>query len=180
MPEKGTEQKTENPTVISNTDCPIDVGVLKNVINGVPEKVTFGLKSPSVQKSKDAIVDKDNDKAQLAIIKAYTDHELERVKRQKWLLWAVVLLTAGQLIFFNYVIYLTLTQSFQTAQLETISNLDVINNLFEILKYYIGATVVELIGMVLFITKGTFSSDHVKTMELMLNGKSAQESEASE
>ena len=47
---------------------------------------------------------------------------------------------------------LTLTQSFQTAQLETISNLDVIDNLFEILKYYIGATVVELIGMVLFIT----------------------------
>lgn len=49
-------------------------------------------------------------------------------------------------------IYLTLTQSFQTAQLETISNLEVIDNLFEILKYYIGATVVELIGMVLFIT----------------------------
>ena len=49
-------------------------------------------------------------------------------------------------------IYLTLTQSFQTAQLETISNLDVIDNFFEILKYYIGATVVELIGMVLFIT----------------------------
>lgn len=48
-------------------------------------------------------------------------------------------------------IYLTLTQSFQTAQLETISNLDVIDNFFEILKYYIGATVVELIGMLPFV-----------------------------
>ena len=67
-------------------------------------------------------------------------------------------------------------KSFQTAQLEAIT-IDVVHNLFTILKYYIGATIVELIGMVWFITKGTFSSDHVKTMQSVLKGKSSIQNE---
>lgn len=168
MPDKENEQN------ITNTTDPCYNAFSEELKKQVPENVTFGLASPTSSKSKDEKVDTANDKAQFATINAYTNHELERVRRQKWLLGAVVLLTAGQLIFFNYMIYMTVSQSFLVSQLETI-NIDVVNNLFDILKYYIGATVVELIGMILFITKGTFSSDHVKTMELILKGKSKTE-----
>lgn len=129
----------------------------------VPDTVSFDFNNDKV--STKSIIEDAN---KLAITKAYTENESARVKRQKWLLLAVVLFTACQLLFFNFVIHTTVTKSFQTAQLESISNIEVINNFFDILKYYIGATVVELIGMILFITKGTFSSDHVKTMELLL------------
>lgn len=182
MPENENEQnpqapgESSNPSNSPNPDDPCYTAFSDALKNQVPDSVTFGLASPSSPKSKDEIVDKDNDRASAAIIKTYTEHEIARVKRQKWLLLVIVLLTAGQLIFFNYIIYLTITKSFQTAQLEAI-NVDVIDNLFTILKYYIGATIVELIGMVWFITKGTFSSDHVKTMQSVLKGKTSMQNE---
>lgn len=178
MPDNENEQNPQAPSEPSNpADSPnpnepcysVFSDALKNL---VPDSVTFGLSSSPFPKSKDEIVDKDNDRASVAIIKTYTEHEIARVKRQKWLLLVIVLLTAGQLIFFNYIIYFTITKSFHTAQLEAI-NIDVVNNLFTILKYYIGATIVELIGMIWFITKGTFSSDHVKIMESVLKDKSS-------
>ena len=182
MPDNENEQSPQVPSESSNStnppnpDEPCYSAFSDALKNQVPDSVTFGLASPPSPKSKDEIVDKDNDRASAAIIKAYTDHEIARVKRQKWLLLVIVLLTAGQLIFFNYLIYFTITKSFQTAQLEAI-NTDVIDNLFTILKYYIGATIVELIGMIWFITKGTFSSDHVKTMQSVLAGKTSKQNE---
>lgn len=182
MPDNENEQNPQvpsepsNPANPANPDEPCYSAFSDALKNQVPDSVTFGLVSPPSPKSKDEIVDKDNDRASAAIIKAYTEHEIARVKRQKWLLLVIVLLTAGQLVFFNYIIYLTITKSFQTAQLEAL-NTDVINNLFTILKYYIGATIVELIGMIWFITKGTFSSDHVKTMLSVLKGKSPIQNE---
>lgn len=166
-----SEQKDgERPIELDGAYGCLNDYFLDSLTHRVPDEVVFGLDTSTKQKSKDDKVAIDNDRAVLAIIKAYADNEMERVKRQKWLLIAVVFLAACQLIFFNRIIYQTVLQSIELAKMEMVNG-DIVQNLFNILKYYIGATVVELIGMIVFITKGTFTSDHVKTMELVLKGK---------
>ena len=173
MPDNENEQNPQTPNEHnkpSNHDESCYSVLSDKLKKQVPDSVTFGLFDSPAQKSKDEIVDRDNERAISAIIKTYTEHEVARLQRPKYLLLAIVLLTAGELVFFNYIIYFTITASFQSAQLETL-NADVINNLFTILKYFIGATIVELIGMLWFITKGTYSSDHIKTMLSVLKNK---------
>lgn len=109
------------------------------------------------------------DNAKIAIIKSYTTNERERSNRQKPLLWLVVGLTGLQLIAFNVIIGVMIHKIFTTGKPE------VILPFFEILKYYIGATVVELIGMILFITRDTFSSNHFKMMQMMLKDESLKQ-----
>jgi hypothetical protein len=145
--------------------------------NNIPESVVFGFESDFNPRVKDELVEKANDKANSAItrthnkiLKTYTDHEIARMRRQKYLLLVIILLTAGQLLFFNCIIRMAVKESLLLVKSEII-NSDITNNLFTILKYYIGATIVELIGMVWFVTKATFSPDHVKTLELILNEK---------
>ena len=58
-----------------------------------------------------------------------------------------------------------------------VSQFTTIDNLFSIVKYYIGATVVELMGMIAFIAKGTFSSDHIKVMKFLFTEKEESEQE---
>ena len=141
---------------------PVDSGTINfaNILlSQVPTDVTVDFSNQPVPV--EAIINKDNDKAKTAIVSAYTDNETERVKRQKWLLWAVVILTGIQLVFFNLIICYVVRQSFQTEIL------DIINNMFDILKYYIGATVVELIGMIVFVVSSTFSTSHFEAMKLL-------------
>lgn len=58
----------------------------------------------------------------------------------------------------NVIISITLAKSFNHATQETI------NGLFSLLRYYISATAVELIGIVAFISKAAFSTEYVKPM----------------
>lgn len=80
------------------------------------------------------------------------------ISHQRWLVIAIVALLAVQIIFFNVIVSITLATSFNHAEQETI------NGLFSLLRYYISATAVELVGMVAFIAKATFSTEYVKPM----------------
>lgn len=117
------------------------------------------------------IIDRENSRAKKAAIDAFTRAEWERVSHQKGLIVAIVGLTAVQLVFFNVIIACVLHSSFKQGERETI------DNLFLILKYYVGATVAELIGMVAFIARGTFSSDHIKVMKFLFAEKEKSERE---
>ena len=137
--------------------------VISKAFDGVfPEDLTVDFDDHTSNTK--SIIEESNEKAKSAIIKSYAKNETERVKRQKYLLWAVVALTAIQMVFFNGVIAGVVYLSFKSGEQETI------NNIFDILKYYIGATVVELIGMIVYITSGTFSSSHVDTMKMLIQG----------
>ena len=144
----------------------------------VPDNLQLAVQNTPSQDEVKTIIDDANAKAvdilndaKLAIIKSYAKNEKERAERQKPLLWIVVGLTALQLIAFNVIIAMIACAAFKTE------NSEIILQLFEILKYYIGATVVELIGMVWFITRDTFSSNHIKMMKLMFTDNSHEEAE---
>ena len=110
------------------------------------------------------------DDAKYAIISAYTDNEKNRADRQKPLLNVVCWFTGLQLFVFNLVIAGAIVFIFFFKS----KNQCLASQVFDILKYYIGATVVELIGMLIFITKGTFSDNHAKIMKDLLKSDTSE------
>lgn len=147
----------------------------------VPGNLQLAVQNTPSQDDVKTIIDSANARAvdilndaKLAIIKSYAKNEKERAERQKPLLWVIVGLTALQLIAFNAIIAMIAFAAFKTE------NSEIVLHLFEILKYYIGATVVELIGLVWFITRDTFSSNHIKMMKLMFGDKLGEEDDKAE
>lgn len=181
MPTPQTLSDGETQKIIddANTKALEAFNLLKSKLPAiVPDNLQLSVQDTPSQDDVKTIIDDANAKAidilndaKLAIIKSYAKNENERAERQKPLLWIVVGLTALQLIAFNLIIAMIACAAFKTK------NSEIILQLFEILKYYIGATVVELIGMVWFITRDTFSSNHIKMMKLMFSDKSDGEAE---
>lgn len=142
---------------------------LKNgLVNEVPDNLQIEGQDEPTEEEVNNIIDSANssaisamDNARLAVLRSYAQNEKERTDRQKPLLYAIVGLTIVQLLVFNLIIGLIAWWTYKNGETS------VVLQFFDILKYYIGATVVELIGMIWFITRGTFSSDHIKMMELM-------------
>lgn len=97
--------------------------------------------------------------AKSAIVQSFVKHEEVRMKRQMPLFMIIGVLATIQLIVFNVILTYIAIASFENGQKETLSYM------FEMLKYYIGATVVELIAMLAYITSVTFSRDHMKIMK---------------
>lgn len=168
--QKPSEDETKKTIDDANTEV---FNLLKSKLPAiVPDNLQLAVQNTPSQEEAKTLIDDANSKAvdilndaKLAIIKSYAKNEKERAERQKPLLWIVVFLTALQLIAFNVIIAMIACAAFKTK------NSEIILQLFEILKYYIGATVVELIGMVWFITRDTFSSNHSKMMKLMFTDK---------
>lgn len=179
IPQTPSEDETKKIIDDANTKAFEAFDLLKSKLPAiVPDNLQLSVQNTPSQDEVKTIIDDANAKAvdilndaKLAIIKSYAKNEKERAERQKPLLWIVVGLTALQLIAFNFIIAMIACAAFKTKYSE------VILQLFEILKYYIGATVVELIGMVWFITRDTFSSNHIKMMKLMFSDKSSDETE---
>lgn len=140
--------------------------------NKVPSKnVDVVLPENEAQSPEDKIEEANEDTSDLLrksaiekIIEAYTKAETERSGRQTPLFQCIRWITVVQLIAFNLIIAVTGICSFLSNDNE------VITLFFEICKYYIGAIIVELIGMLAFIMKGTFSSEHIDMMRLVLEG----------
>lgn len=109
--------------------------------------------------------------AQIAAIEAFSRIEQQRAERQEPLLNHIIKLTYIQIIVFNFVIIAIGACSFVLRFMGIESDLTFF---FEILKYYIGVTVVEFIAMVGFIMKASFSSDHMKAMKMFFQ-KEAQD-----
>ena len=166
------DQPNENTDSVNTqpTDSNPSFDELKNKLSdAVPTKLESTVPNTPSEDEVESLIVRYNDKsveilkdAKLAAIWSFVKNESERTKRQKPLLYIVAIFTAIQLIAFNVIIAAVAWFSFQNSET------DVITQLFDILKYYIGATVVELISMLAYITSGTFSTNHVKTMELLL------------
>lgn len=157
-------------------DIPTSESDFQKIIDVLAEEVPNTLTNtiPSTP-SKDEItqkIERHNNKmamipgdARSAAVWSFIEHEKQRADRQKPLLYIIAVFTGFQLLVFNIIISVIAGLAFHNG------TLDVISLFFDIFKYYIGATVAELIGMLYFITKGTFSSDHVKIMELLFGDK---------
>ena len=132
----------------------------------IPTAPTQNIESPSA--SLEEIITQANIKAgdiinnaKAAVLLAYINNENARTERQQPLFNAIKLFTGIQLGVFNVIVVLTVVWSFINGESGTIVLM------FDILKYYMGATVVELIGMVVYIVSVTFSKDHMKIMKLV-------------
>lgn len=163
----GSDNKSNQEPVHSNEkngSCEDELS--KRLQQSVPQSVTLDFNERPAIDVTQAKIATENDKFQLAVIDAYTDNEKARVKRQRWLFGVLVVFTGAQLWFFNKVINTTVSSSFEIIMQH--EQFDLLTDLYDILKFYIGATVVELIGMIATVTAGTFSSSHVKTMNMLL------------
>ena len=90
----------------------------------------------------------------------------KRLNQQKPLLESVIKLTKTLIWLFNIVIGLITASVIILCFVQ--SDTSILQNLFDFLKYYVGAVLVELIGMLIFIVKGVFSSNYNKIMESVL------------
>lgn len=152
---------------------------LKNSLSDdVPDDIESSIPENPSEDEIDSLIEKYNDKmvdvlkdAKLAAVWSFVKNENERTKRQKPLLYIVAGFTAIQLLAFNGIIGVTVWLVFKNG------NADVITHFIDLLKYYIGATVVELITMLAYITTGTFSTNHVKTMNKLLGSVSEKKDE---
>lgn len=136
----------------------------------VPGDLKYSLPDgPTIEKT-ERLIQEHNDKmllilkdAELVAVWAFVKNEVERTKRQKPLLFIVAGFTFLQLLAFNLVVAVCAWRIISTAEL------DIIAQVIDLVRYYIGATVVELIAMLLYIVTGTFATHHIKTMDALLN-----------
>lgn len=110
-------------------------------------------------------------KAQIAVINMYAECETARLEQQKPLLDKINLFLGIQLVAFNVVILAIV--AFCLIKYDS----SVLPNLFDFLKYYIGAVFVELVGMLWYITKVTFNSGYTKIVEGILSPLTGQKTD---
>lgn len=119
------------------------------------------------EKSAENKIDSFNKNAENAIVDAYKKSENLRLKRQKPIMIAIMVMLIVQLCAFNTLIFILLYKSFTIISIE--SNL--FTELLDFLKYYVGAVIVELIGLMLVITKNTFSLHLGKTIDKIISSR---------
>lgn len=178
------QDKTNNPDEQSLNHCdqngPLSAPTFEALKDGLTAKVPSKMENtvpdnplPAQIKQKISqynykMADVSND-AKVAAIWSFVKNEEERTERQKPLLNNLVKLTVFQLVAFNVIIAGVAWLSFRC------SDTTIVPQFFEILKYYIGATVAELLAMIWFVTKGTFSSEHIKMLGQLLEHKDSTE-----
>ena len=126
--------------------------------NNIPNSQTSDVPTP---KSKEKEIDQAN-KAAKAIIDSYEKSENNRLKQQRPILFCVIGVLAAQLLIFNTLMFFVAIKSFQNFQTETFSLL------LEFLKYYIGAVVLELIGLMAVIIKSAFSQNPSQAIKKLI------------
>ena len=97
------------------------------------------------------------------------ENERQKQRFKRNILILVSVLTSIQLVFFNAVVVFVVMAC--TTKMEFFKNLSVgeITEVLGFLKYYIGATVVELLGMLLFIIRYVFTDREIKKKILQKN-----------
>lgn len=116
--------------------------------------------TPSEEKVSDA-----NSKLEDAIANAFSKSEAERMEQQKPLLISIIALVAIQLLAFNYIIHLLV------SKIITSTDTALITALLDFLKYYIGAVIVELVGLVVLVANTTFSMHPSKMLESIIQNR---------
>ena len=113
------------------------------------------------EKSAEEKIFEANNKAREALLGSYIKEEGLRQQRQKPITIAIIILLSVQLILFNVLIFILVLNGAKTIESEIFSHL------LDFLKYYIGAVVVELLGLIATITANTFSSNLSKNISKM-------------
>lgn len=106
----------------------------------------------SPQKTGDEKVREINNNTIDTFLKLVSDSEEKRLNRQKPLQNCILIFVGMQLLFFNGIMVALVVRLFST------SNVEVIKSTLDFLKYYVGAVLVEMIGMIVFITRSTFTT----------------------
>lgn len=163
-----------SPPMIQTVDVSVGPCELNDAMNDILADARRSLESqvPLVQESRIPNEENTADKTK-NIIKQANNQTLEsilgfisksedaRIKRQNPVLYVVLVLTLLQLIVFNGLIAFVIYSAVKTP---TAGNLPII---LEFLKYYIGAVLVEMIGMIVFITKSTFTSSTKEMLNIV-------------
>ena len=96
------------------------------------------------------------------ILQAYIDSENQHLEQQKPVAIIIAVVLGIQLVLFNILIYIV-----------TLKNLDIQTRtlLLDFLKYYIGAVIVEMLGMCLIIVRGIYTLSIGKMAEHIIKKK---------
>ena len=137
----------------------VSAEVLELFKESIPDKVKTKL--PVAKASSEDKVTRANEESQDKLIAAYTQVVKQQLKLQRPLsAWIIALFGIQPLILNGIIVFLIVV----CMKSETLMPL-----LFEFLRYYIGAVVVELLGLVAIIIKSTFSSSLPKIVEKMFS-----------
>lgn len=150
-PKQESEQQPEQER--TSSDNPFQVileEATKSLENQVPPVQESKL--PNEKNKAENIIKQANDRTQESILGFIAKSEDARLKRQNPVLYIVLFLVLLQLVVFNGLIIFVIYTALKN---QTYGDLSLI---LEFLKYYIGAVLVEMIGMIVFITKSTFTS----------------------
>ena len=105
--------------------------------------------------------------AKIKLIYLYIECEENRVKQQAPLIKAIAKMTKTLIWLFNVIIFLVSISAIAFCFI--FEEKGMIDTLLTFLKYYIGAVVVELLGMILYIVKSIFSnSSHTALIDSII------------
>lgn len=163
-PEKETPENHASDELAQDIMLKEAEKLLRNRVPKVPKA-----KIPGEKAEAEKIIVQANDNAlnaQSSILALIADSEKARLEKQKPVLYWVIAFVGSQLLAFNAIIALVI---WSAATNSSNGNFALI---FEFLKYYIGAVLVELIGMIVFITQSTFKSVTKQMLKIVSdNGK---------
>ena len=111
-----------------------------------------------------------NEKVAKDVMRIFSDSEEIRLNLQKPIFKAVIFLFALQIIIFNAIIIYLVYKVIGCGMCSIKSTPELFIALLDFLKYYIGAVVVEIIGLVAVIIKSTFSLHPSKLVSELLHG----------
>ena len=106
------------------------------------------------------------------LINLYIHCEEQRLSQQSPLLQSVINMTTTLIKAFNWVIGILSVAVIAFCFWQGDST--TLQSLLDFLKYYIGAVIAELIGLIIFIAKGVFSSNYEKIIEKVFGSDSSK------
>lgn len=147
----------EDESVTFSTTLPAEA--LELFKKSFPDRVKTKL--PVLKNSPEAKVNQANLEAQEQLVNAYTNVINHQLTLQRPLSAWIIALLGLQLFILNGIIVFLIVICMKSETMLPV--------LLEFLKYYIGAVVVELLGLVAIIIKSTFSSSLPKIIEKVLS-----------
>lgn len=124
------------------------------VFAGLGERIPDALQSdlPKQEQTSEQSIEDINTKAENSLLKILDKSETERLKQQKPRRNCLLFFVGVQLFAFNGVIIYMVYRMCEKLDAQ------IITSILDFCKYYIGAVFLELIGMIWFITRSTFTS----------------------
>ena len=135
--------------------------LLEPLIGQIPQDTYIDIPATATATSEEIVSDA-NSKLEDSLLKIFKKSEEIRLEQQKPLLIAIIVLVAIQLIAFNVIIWLLVSNILEQKEPQLITAL------LDFLKYYIGAVIVELIGLVVLVAQTTFSMHPTKMLERVI------------